>query len=181
MFRSITGRTESSAAAAVFVVAWFLLLATAWLRLLLWRCPRCGRAFFFAKGYRNPFARRCMHCGLPKWRRSPGPDLPVAEPTEPRPRHVQAELTFLPTVEGGRESPVFSGYRGQLHYDDHDWDAEYAFIDRELIQPGETATAQLWLMSPEAHRGRLVPGKSFQIREGRRLVGSGVVTKVLAL
>jgi len=38
-------------------------------------CARCGNTFFRAwddrpwrKTWRsNPFARRCMHCGLPKW------------------------------------------------------------------------------------------------------------------
>jgi membrane protein YdbS with pleckstrin-like domain len=36
-----------------------------------WSCPRCGRPFHFKYGklYRlvNPFARHCIHCGLPKW------------------------------------------------------------------------------------------------------------------
>ena len=38
-------------------------------------CPRCGELFFRkfdarpwrASWEQNPFARRCMHCGLPKW------------------------------------------------------------------------------------------------------------------
>ena len=38
-------------------------------------CPRCGELFFRAFDARpwrqdwrhNPFARRCLHCGLPKW------------------------------------------------------------------------------------------------------------------
>jgi hypothetical protein len=46
------------------------------------RCPRCGELFFHKFDDRpwrmswrhNPFARRCMHCGLPKWAaRDPGP------------------------------------------------------------------------------------------------------------
>jgi hypothetical protein len=44
-------------------------------------CPRCGELFFRRFDDRpwrrvwqhNPFARRCMHCGLPKWAgRDPG-------------------------------------------------------------------------------------------------------------
>ena len=37
-----------------------------------WSCPRCGKPFHatvhagFIR-WRNPFARRCVHCGLPKW------------------------------------------------------------------------------------------------------------------
>jgi hypothetical protein len=36
-------------------------------RLTLWKCPRCVEPFFYAGLLRNPFARKCMHCGLPKW------------------------------------------------------------------------------------------------------------------
>jgi hypothetical protein len=45
-------------------------------------CPRCGELFFRKFDDRrwrrdwlhNPFARRCMHCGLPKWAaRDPDP------------------------------------------------------------------------------------------------------------
>lgn len=35
------------------------------------RCPRCGNPFFsrpHALGrFNNPFTRKCLHCGLPKW------------------------------------------------------------------------------------------------------------------
>lgn len=30
-------------------------------------CPRCGNTFFFTWWWSNPFARRCVHCGLSKW------------------------------------------------------------------------------------------------------------------
>jgi|SRR6185369_8411604 len=30
-------------------------------------CPRCHRAFFCASWFHNPLARRCVHCGFPKW------------------------------------------------------------------------------------------------------------------
>src|SRR5262245_55466552 len=30
-------------------------------------CPRCGKRFFATWWYQNPFARKCVHCGLPKW------------------------------------------------------------------------------------------------------------------
>jgi hypothetical protein len=46
------------------------------------RCPRCGELFFRKFDDRiwrrtwvqKPFARRCLHCGLPKWAgHDPGP------------------------------------------------------------------------------------------------------------
>jgi hypothetical protein len=32
-------------------------------------CPRCGNLFFRGRFWANAFARKCMHCGLPKWNR----------------------------------------------------------------------------------------------------------------
>jgi hypothetical protein len=45
-----------------------------------WSCPRCGKPFHYAERWfgrwNNPFARRCVHCGLPKWVNSdPEPKL----------------------------------------------------------------------------------------------------------
>ena len=38
---------------------------------MLWSCPRCGKPFHYVPRWygrwSNPFARRCVHCGLPKW------------------------------------------------------------------------------------------------------------------
>ena len=53
----------------------FLLVAGAWACALLvagngvlsWPCPRCGQPFFSTRWYYNTFARRCVHCKLPKW------------------------------------------------------------------------------------------------------------------
>jgi hypothetical protein len=37
------------------------------LRVMAWPCPGCGRFFHVRWYYGNVFARRCVHCGLPKW------------------------------------------------------------------------------------------------------------------
>ena len=41
------------------------------LRLTLFRCPRCHEWFFTTLMSHNPFARRCVHCKLPKWQLNP--------------------------------------------------------------------------------------------------------------
>lgn len=33
----------------------------------VWKCPRCKRKFFMKGLYYNGFARKCLHCKLPKW------------------------------------------------------------------------------------------------------------------
>jgi hypothetical protein len=51
--------------------AWMLALSVIGNRGLAWRCPRCGEHFFRGSWYYNSFARRCVHCGLPKWSTDP--------------------------------------------------------------------------------------------------------------
>jgi hypothetical protein len=58
---------------SIGVVAVFVAGAYASNRCTRWLCPRCGKPFFshtpmWAWRQRaHPFARRCLHCGLPKW------------------------------------------------------------------------------------------------------------------
>ena len=95
--------------------------------------------------------------------------------------HIEAEIRFMPTDEGGRETAVKSGYRGQFHYtgESHEgWDAAQEYIGKEWVAPGESATAQLVFASPEVHCKRLVEGMTFQIQEGGQIVGLGVVKRV---
>jgi len=62
--------------------AFGFVLFAAWVALLVrfffvsgeyvyWSCPRCGKPFHYVAGrfvrWMNPFARLCVHCGLPKW------------------------------------------------------------------------------------------------------------------
>jgi hypothetical protein len=51
--------------------AWLAAFAVTAIRLNLWPCPRCGHWFFSKMWWRNPFARACLHCGLPKWAAGP--------------------------------------------------------------------------------------------------------------
>jgi hypothetical protein len=97
------------------------------------------------------------------------------------PRHVEVEIEFLPTDIGGRSGPVRSGYRPQLYYDGHDWDASHEYPDAGEVCPGEHTRAYLTCMSPHLHDGKLVPGKAVLFREGHRVVAFGTVTRVIDL
>jgi hypothetical protein len=71
----------------LFGFGWFAICAGLMLRLVFtigehtyWACPRCGKSFHEVCGtfgrWVNPFARRCLNCGLPKWVESdPNPNL----------------------------------------------------------------------------------------------------------
>lgn len=57
-----------------FVVAaiWMILFLFNGIRLSTWRCPRCGKWFSATWWYNLGFlARRCVHCGLPKYGNHP--------------------------------------------------------------------------------------------------------------
>ena len=46
-----------------WMIAWyFVSMRAVWLL-----CPRCGKRFFTKGWFTNTWAKRCMHCGLPKW------------------------------------------------------------------------------------------------------------------
>ena len=60
-------RAGFPAAVPFMVAAWFLFLAVAVVGAGCFACPRCRRRFFQAWRWGNPFASRCLHCGLPKW------------------------------------------------------------------------------------------------------------------
>jgi translation elongation factor EF-Tu-like GTPase len=94
---------------------------------------------------------------------------------------AEAEITFLPTEHGGRDSSVRSDYRGQFYYDGHDWDAIQSYPEVDEVRPGETARAYLTFISPDQHAGRLQPGKMFLVREGNRVVAYGQITRLLGL
>jgi hypothetical protein len=92
---------------------------------------------------------------------------------------LEADIYYLTTNEGGRTTPVASSYRGQFHYDNHDWDAMQQFLDKEWCNLGDTVKVFLQTASPDFHYGKFFPGKTFEIREGSKVVGRGTITKVL--
>jgi translation elongation factor EF-Tu-like GTPase len=97
------------------------------------------------------------------------------------PHDAEAILTFLPTQDGGRSTPVRSDYRPQFYYDGHDWDAAHTYPDVECVNPGNTVRVILSFLRPDAHLGRLQVGTAFLIREGRKIVGYGSISKLVDL
>lgn len=53
-------------------VVWMVFLAISGTRVNLWRCPNCGEWFSGTWWYNlGLLARRCVHCGLPKYAETP--------------------------------------------------------------------------------------------------------------
>jgi len=92
---------------------------------------------------------------------------------------LEANIYYLTADEGGRKTPVATGYRGQFYYDNHNWIAIQQFIDKEWCEPGETVKVLIQTANPYFHCGKFFIGKEFEIREGSKVVGKGKISKVL--
>ncbi|MFB7466721.1 elongation factor Tu [Streptomyces sp. NPDC056224] len=100
----------------------------------------------------------------------------VAAPGRVAPkRRFTARVYVLSTSEGGRRTPVATGYRPQFYIRTADVVGDVDLGEAGVARPGETVTMTVEL-------GRDVPlesGLGFAIREGGRTVGAGTVTAVL--
>ncbi|KJY19052.1 MULTISPECIES: elongation factor Tu [Streptomyces] len=100
----------------------------------------------------------------------------VAAPGSVTPkRRFSAQVYVLSGREGGRTTPVASGYRPQFYIRTADVVGDVDLGLAGVARPGETVTMTVEL-------GRDVPleaGLGFAIREGGRTVGAGTVTAVL--
>ena len=92
---------------------------------------------------------------------------------------LEVEIYYLTTEEGGRITPLYSGYRGQFFYDGNHWDAQQKFIDNEVCNLGETVKVYLKTMRPINHFKKFFIGKEFEIKEGAKTVGKGIITKIM--
>jgi elongation factor Tu len=101
----------------------------------------------------------------------------VAAPGAIRPHtRFRAEVYVLGTDEGGRSGPFFTGYRPQFHLRTTDVPGEIELGEGGMALPGDTVTMTVTLGRAVA----LDEGLGFAIREGRRTVGAGTVTALLA-
>ncbi|MDQ1012202.1 elongation factor Tu [Streptomyces sp. V4I23] len=89
-------------------------------------------------------------------------------------RRFTAQVYVLSAREGGRSTPVTTGYRPQFYIRTADVVGDVDLGAAGVARPGETVTMTVEL-------GRDVPlesGLGFAIREGGRTVGAGTVTAV---
>ncbi len=88
----------------------------------------------------------------------------------------EAEIVALTKEEGGRTTPVFTGYRPQFYFRTTDVTGVLTLPEgTEMMMPGDNLRAKIELITPIA----MDEGLRFAIREGGRTVGAGVVSKIL--
>ncbi|MGW0932277.1 elongation factor Tu [Streptomyces sp. NPDC002644] len=99
----------------------------------------------------------------------------VAAPGSVTPSHrFAARARLLSTREGGRRTPVSTGYRPQFYIRTADVVGDVDLGEAGTAGPGETVdmTVELGTAVP------LEPGLGFAVREGGRTVAAGTVTEV---
>jgi elongation factor Tu len=85
-----------------------------------------------------------------------------------------ADVLLLPTAEGGRRTPVATGYRPQFYLRTASVPGVVDLAPAATAAPGERLSMAVALDKPVAvHRGL-----SFVIREGGKTVGAGTITAV---
>ncbi len=82
---------------------------------------------------------------------------------------------MLTREEGGRHTPVVSGYRPQFFLRTADVSGVLHLGDARLAMPGDTVLATVPLDTAVA----LTEGQGFAIREGNLTVGAGRVRRLL--
>lgn len=88
----------------------------------------------------------------------------------------EAEIYALSKEEGGRHTPFFSNYRPQFFFRTADITGDMQLKEgTEMVMPGENATLDVTLIAPIP----MEAGLRFNMREGGRTVGTGIISKVI--
>jgi elongation factor Tu len=87
---------------------------------------------------------------------------------------AKAAVHFLTEDEGGRHTPIETGYRPQFFIATTDVTGVITTPDGEPMNPGDNADLEFELIKPAA----MEKGTRFAIREGGKTVGAGMVLEV---
>ena len=86
-----------------------------------------------------------------------------------------SQVYVLTKEEGGRHTPFFDGYRPQFYFRTTDVTGVIKLpAGTEMVMPGDNVDMEIELITPIA----IEKGLRFAIREGGRIVGSGVVAEI---
>ena len=88
----------------------------------------------------------------------------------------KAEIYVLTKEEGGRHTPIFTGYRPQFYFRTTDVTGTINLPEGvEMVMPGDNVTVIAELITPIAMEKQL----RFAIREGGRTISAGVVSEII--
>ncbi len=94
---------------------------------------------------------------------------------------LKTSVSLIATEYGGRQGPVFDGYRGQFFWHINnvncaDWDASYTF-EKGSMEPGDEGFCKVRISDnlKKYSKGDFPVGSQFSIREGARVIAVGVI------
>ena len=92
-----------------------------------------------------------------------------------------ADLHYLTTEQGGRKTPVFTNYFPQVKFSfsKNQDGGRQKFLNKEVVNPGEDVIAEITLLDSQWCNNRLKTGLKFDIVEGPKLMGTGVIVVIL--
>jgi elongation factor Tu len=88
---------------------------------------------------------------------------------------------LLRPEEGGRKTPIFTGYRPAVYFGDRQTDGIIAFNNAENPALDGEYTVTIALAHPEYLGDALQKDATFDCREGHKIIGRGKVLKVAAI
>lgn len=96
--------------------------------------------------------------------------------------YIEADVELLPTEGGGRRSPIASGYRcncwiGGLDATGNTYNDATIFLVTGQLQPGTRGRVRVQPHSPDEWSA-IHEGSRFDLCEGRKVVGTALVTKM---
>jgi translation elongation factor EF-Tu-like GTPase len=93
---------------------------------------------------------------------------------------VMANVHFLCTHEGGRQSFILSGYRPHIRFGKGLYaDGAIMFSADEKLFPGDTCNVKITFPKPELVKEYLKVGTTFDIHEGPHKIGEGEIVSFL--
>ncbi|MEQ9424234.1 MAG: hypothetical protein RJQ09_07450 [Cyclobacteriaceae bacterium] len=95
-----------------------------------------------------------------------------------------AKLNYKSTKQGGRRTPAFSNYRPHIQFSHIPFfktSGQQVFLDKEVVHPGDSVTAEITVISYLGLFGNLNVGDKFDFCEASRIIGSGEVIELLNL
>ena len=92
---------------------------------------------------------------------------------------LRAKLHLLTPAEGGRRTAIRKDvYRPQFHLGSASASCRIDTIEGETILPGEEGEVEMTLVNPEGFGAELRRSGRFEIREGSKVVGWGIIEDV---
>ncbi|KFC22513.1 hypothetical protein IO89_05485 [Epilithonimonas lactis] len=98
---------------------------------------------------------------------------------EKRP-HFKATITYFATEDGGIITPVSSCFRAIIRfpYDNKELIANQTFLEFELVFPGDTINADVFLLEADETLEKIYIGLDFELLINSNTIASGVITAI---